>query len=104
MKYAQWIRQIGSCLCFFVYDELVENAVQGWLSKVRYHGSVLISLATLFAFSIHPVPWCFDCELPNPWGHVAGWADDVLTLWLLTAPFLAGVFALRMGWLVPVCM
>lgn len=51
---------------------------------------------------IHAIPWCIDCEFPNPWGHVWDWRDGVLSTCLLAAPFLAGLLALRQGWLVPV--
>lgn len=86
------------------YDEVVELAAQAVLSKFRYHGSVAVSVATLIALSIHPTPWCIDCEFPNPWSHISDGGDVVLTVWLLIAPFLAGLFALRRGWLVPVGM
>ena len=61
-----------------------------------------MSLATVVAFSVHPVPWCFDCEFPDPWGHIYSRIDDVLSLWSLAAPFIAGLFGFRKGWLVPI--
>jgi hypothetical protein len=47
---------------------------------------------------------CIDCEFPNPWGRVGSAVDTPLLVWLAVAPFLAGLFALKKGWLVPVSM
>ena len=63
-----------------------------------------MSATTLAALCVHPVPWCFDCEFPNPWGHVYSKVDDALSAWLLIAPFLVGLFSFRRGWLVPMWM
>src|SRR5215471_16358906 len=67
------------------------------------HGSFVLSIATMVALSLYPTPWCFDCEFPDPWGHHDGAIDAVLTVWLLAAPFVAGLFALRRGWRVQLC-
>jgi len=82
----------------------VNSGAKTLLATVRSHGSVAISLATLLALTIHPTPWCVDCEFSNPWGHVSDRLDDILDAWLSIAPFIAGLFAFRKGWLVPVCM
>jgi hypothetical protein len=74
------------------------------LTTVYSRGWEIISLATIIAFSVHPTPWCADCEFPDPWGHVYDRIDDILGLWSLTAPFIAGVLGLRKGWLVPICV
>jgi hypothetical protein len=77
----------------------------GWrvlLSKLHRHGAVSLSGLMVIALIIHPVPFCFDCEFSNPWGHVSTKGDDLLMIWLLISPFLAGLFALRMGWLVAI--
>ena len=73
-------------------------------SKLRYHGAAALSAGTLIALILHPTPWCFDCEFANPWGHIYDWLDTALSIWLLVAPFLAGLFALRKGWLVPLSL
>jgi hypothetical protein len=86
------------------YHHVVESATQTLLGKVRYHGSVAVSVATFVAMSIHPVPWCVDCEFPNPWGHIANRTDDFLCAWALIAPFIAGLFEFKNGWLVPACI
>ena len=86
------------------YDGVVNISTQALLPKLRSYGALSLSALTLSALIIHPVPWCFDCEFPNAWGHVDGPADVVLSAWLLIAPFLAGLFGVRRGWIVPVCM
>jgi hypothetical protein len=86
------------------YHDVVDSGAQTFLAKVHSHGSVAVSLGTLIALSVHPTPWCFDCEFSNPWGHVNNRLDDILGAWLLIAPFIAGLFAFKKGWLVPASM
>jgi hypothetical protein len=69
--------------------------------KLGHYGAVALSVVTLIALIIYPIPLCFDCEFPNPWGHVTAKGEGPVAVWLLIAPFLAGVFGLRRGWLVP---
>ena len=67
--------------------------------------SLILSLATIAAFALHPSPvWCIDCEFPNPWGHVADRIDGLLFVWSLVAPFFAGSFGFRRGWVVPLAV
>ena len=74
------------------------------LLRFRRHGAVALSMLTLIALCIHPLPFCIDCEFADPWGHKANAFDVPLLIWLLVAPFLAGLLALRRGWLVPICV
>jgi hypothetical protein len=69
--------------------------------KMQRYGTVVLSLLTLLAVSLHPTPWCIGCETSTLWGHVDTQVDDVLQIWLLIAPFLAGLLDLKRGWLVP---
>jgi hypothetical protein len=72
--------------------------------KMQRYGTVVLSLLTLLAVSLHPTPWCIGCETSTLWGHVDTQVDDVLQIWLLIAPFLAGLLDLKRGWLVPIVM
>jgi hypothetical protein len=64
-------------------------------------GSLILSLATVAAFVLHPsAGWCVDCDFPNPW-HVSHRFDCLLFVWSVLAPFIAAMFAFRMGWIVP---
>ena len=72
---------------------------------VRSHAAIVAPVVTLVALTIHPIPWCFDCEFPNPWGHVDttnGWDMVVLAWWLVIASALAGFLAIRRSCLVPI--
>ena len=82
------------------YDEIVRLA----MPKLRQYGTVSLSVITLIALIFRPLPFCVDCGFPNPWGHVAKGGQSLVFVWLFAAPFLAGVFALRRGWLVPICV
>jgi hypothetical protein len=75
-----------------------------WLARLRKQGAVVISASTIVALSVCPIPLCFDCEFPNPWGHVQARCEAPLAVWLLFAPFAAGILGLRRSWLVPVCV
>ena len=74
------------------------------LRKLRQHGTVSLSLLTVIALSFYPLPFCIDCEYPNPWHHVAKGGEPLAFALVFAAPFLAGLFALRRGWLVPICV
>jgi hypothetical protein len=66
------------------------------------YGAVALSAITVAALVAVPLPFCFDCEYPNPWDHVSVKAEVPVSYWLLIAPFLAGAFPMRWGWSVPV--
>ena len=72
------------------------------LSRLWDHGTTILCAVTLIALVLFPLPFCIDCEMPNPWGHVAVWEEGPVTVWFFIAPLLAGLLALRGGWLVPV--
>jgi hypothetical protein len=63
-----------------------------------------IFLLTLVILAIHPLPECFDCESPRPWGR-----DDtayhhgvaILEAWFILASITAGFCSVRKYWLVP---
>lgn len=86
------------------YNGLVESRTVGLPPKLTNYGAVALSLLTLVALTVYPLPFCIDCEYPNPWGHVPAKGEVPVSWWLLVAPFLAGAFRLRKGWLVPICV
>ena len=73
-------------------------------TRLGDYGGLILSLLTLGALSVYSLPFCIACEYPNPWGHVEVWQELPVTIWLAVAPFLAGLLALRNGWLVPICV
>jgi len=72
--------------------------------SIKRYASIVIVLATAIVLMHFPVPWCFDCE-GTGWGIVSDAVADqrqtVLTSWLLSAAFLAGMFKIKQSWLVP---
>jgi hypothetical protein len=50
----------------------------------------------------YPLPFCIDCEYPNPWGHVSVKGEIPVSFCVLVAPLLAGAFPMKRGWLVPI--
>jgi len=69
---------------------------------MRRYGIWVLFALTLTAVLIHPTPWCIGCETVTPFGHAYSRVDDVLQLWLLAVPLLAGCLRLNKGWLAPV--
>lgn len=71
-------------------------------SKLISHGAALLSLVTVAALVAYPLPFCIGCKYPNPWGHQSVKGEVPVALWLLIAPFIAGAFPIKKGWLVPI--
>ena len=71
-------------------------------SKLICHGAFLMSVVTVAALVAYPLPFCIDCEYPNPWGHQSVKAEGPVYFWLLIAPFVAGALPIKNGWLVPI--
>ncbi len=62
-----------------------------------------VFLVTVTALAIHPIPECFDCEGPNPWGRndvAYRNAAHIFTVWLLGVSVIAGFCSMRKYWLV----
>jgi hypothetical protein len=74
------------------------------LSNLTHYGAFAISVITLIALVVYPIPFCIDCESADPWGHGSTKGELPVALWLLAAPFLAGVAAIKRGWIVPLCV
>jgi hypothetical protein len=71
---------------------------------MRRYGTLAIGILTLAAVGVHPIPWCIGCETNTPFGHVYAQADDVIQVWLVAAPFFAGLLRLDKSWLSPFFM
>ena len=66
-----------------------------------------VFVATFAVLVIHPVPECFNCEFPNPWGRddaAYRVAVNILDAWLVGASAVAGFVSIRRNWLVPVAI
>jgi len=66
-----------------------------------------VFVATFLALAMHPIPECFACEFPRPWGRddvAYAHASVILEVWLIGASFAAGLSSLRKYWLVPIAI
>ncbi len=75
------------------------------IGQKLYRNPVLwIFLVTIAVLAIRPIPECFDCEFPKPWGR-----DDlayhravaILDGWFVLASITAGFCSIRKYWPVP---
>jgi hypothetical protein len=65
---------------------------------------IIIAVAAI-SLVLFPVPECFDCEFPNPYGQTTAIAHRnflIFAIWLLGGPFLAAAFGLKRAWLIPI--
>jgi hypothetical protein len=86
----------------------VEQGLPFRASRRLYKNPVLwVFVATLLVLAIHPIPECFACEFPHPWGRndiAYVRASIILDVWLIGASFAAGLGSLRKYWLVPIAI
>jgi len=71
---------------------------------MKRYGLWVLGALSLAVGLIHATPWCIDCETAAPFGHVYTPVDDVLQVWLIVMPLLAGLLKLEKGWLAPLLM
>jgi hypothetical protein len=83
------------------YDGIVVNLAAIFKSNLIQYGAAMLSVITIVALIVCPLPFCIDCEYPSPWDHVSVKGEIAVWYWLLIAPFLAGAFPIKKGWLVP---
>ena len=72
--------------------------------QMKRYGIWVLGILSLAAGIIHPTPWCIGCETTAPFGHVYTRLDDVLQIWLVIVPLLAGLLKLDKSWLAPLLM
>jgi hypothetical protein len=63
-----------------------------------------VFLVTLVVLAVHPLPECFDCEGPRPWGRddlAYHYGVAIFDGWFVLASISAGFFSFRKYWLVP---
>jgi hypothetical protein len=80
----------------------VDSRAEILLSNLNRYGAAALSVVTITALMVYPIPFCIDCEYPNPWGHVNVKGEVFVSFWLLIAPLLAGAFPIKKGWMVPI--
>ena len=63
-----------------------------------------VFIVTLIALAIFPIPFCVDCEGPNPWGQkhpIPSYAFAILAVWMVAASITAGYSSAKRYWLAP---
>jgi hypothetical protein len=72
--------------------------------SIKRYGSIVIVIATFIALAFFPIPSCFDCEGPNPYGL----SDAVLVhrvlffdIWSISVIFISVFLEIESPWLIP---
>jgi hypothetical protein len=54
--------------------------------------------------ALFPIPWCVDCEFPNPYGidaAVLAHRASIFEIWSISAIFLSAFLKFKKFWLIP---
>ena len=73
--------------------------------SLRNNAALIIIAAATISLVLFPVPMCFKCEFPNPYGQTPAIANRnflIFAVWLLGGPFLTTAFGLKRAWLIPI--
>ncbi len=77
------------------------------LRRLHKFGALyLIAFGTLWLVRF-PIAECFDCESPNAWGqsdHIGAERGLAFYIIFVLLSFLAGLFQIRLGWMVPIAL
>jgi hypothetical protein len=72
--------------------------------SIKRYASIVIVIATFIALAFFPIPSCFDCEFPNPYGL----SDAVLAhrifffrTWSISTIFFSVFLRIKRPWLIP---
>jgi hypothetical protein len=71
---------------------------------IKRYASIIIVVATFIALALFPIPWCVDCEFPNPYGLDAGvlaHRELLFDIWSVSAIFFSVFLRIRRPWLIP---
>jgi hypothetical protein len=74
-------------------------------TSLRNNAALVIIAAATLSLVLFPVPRCFDCEFPNPYGQTPAVADRnslIFVVWLLGGTFLTAAFGIKRAWLIPI--
>jgi len=72
--------------------------------SIKRYKSIVIVTATFIALAFFPIPSCFDCEFPNPYGvNDAILAHRVLLfeIWSISAIAFSVFLRIKRPWLIP---
>ncbi len=74
-------------------------------TSLRNNAALIIIAAATISLVLFPVPMCFKCEFPNPYGQTTAIANRnflIFAAWLLGGSFLAAAFGIKRAWLIPI--
>jgi hypothetical protein len=71
--------------------------------SIKRYASIVIVIATFIALAFFPIPSCFDCEGPNPYGDAAVLAHRqlIFEIWPISAIFFSVFLRIKRPWLIP---
>jgi hypothetical protein len=72
--------------------------------SIRRYASIVIVIATFIALVFFPIPSCFDCEFPNPYGidaAVFAHRQLLFEIWSISAIFISVLLRIKRPWLIP---
>ena len=72
--------------------------------SIKRYGSIVIVIATFIALAFFPIPSCFDCEGPNPYGlsdAVLARRELLFEIWSISAIFLSVFLRIKTPELIP---
>lgn len=79
------------------------TATKSFVGKLFTSAALWVFVLTFVVLAIHPIPECFACEYPHPWGRDQSTRDwTLLAAWLIVASFLAGSWGIKKNWPVPI--
>lgn len=78
----------------------MKDGIRVFLATLHDYTAIAIPSITLLILIICPIPLCVGCE-PDPFENVNSGIVEPLFFATLIASFLAGTFAIRNAWLVP---
>jgi len=71
--------------------------------SIKRYASIVIVIATFIALAFFPIPSCFDCEGPNPYGDAAVLAHRqfIFEIWSVSTIFFSVFLRVKRTWLIP---
>src|SRR5258705_1917964 len=72
--------------------------------SIKRYASIVIVIATFITLVFFPIPSCFDCEFPNPYGidaAVLAHRQLIFEIWSISAIFFSVFLRIKRPWLIP---
>jgi hypothetical protein len=72
--------------------------------SIKRYPSIVIVIATFIVLAFFPIPLCFDCEFPNPYGlsdAILAHRTLLFEIWSVSAIFVSVFLRIKRPWLIP---